>query len=65
MSELAQAKMMRSVLIGALAEDGDLSYAQEVMAEIKALVKAANEKEDGVGDVSLAIVALEVQIAHG
>lgn len=52
-TEANQAQALKLVMMGALAEDGDLEAAKSVKAQIEKLVDAANAESDGVGDGAL------------
>ncbi|MDR7366857.1 hypothetical protein J2X18_002205 [Acidovorax delafieldii] len=52
-TEANQAQTLKLVMMGALAEDGDLDAAKSVKAQIEQLVEAANAASDGVGDGAL------------
>lgn len=51
--EANQAQALKLVMMGALAEDGDLEAAKSVKTQIEKLVDAANAESDGVGDGAL------------
>lgn len=61
--EVQQAKALRLMVVGAIAEAGDLTIVQEVQQKIEAIVAEAEKACEGVGRGALLMAYLDQVIA--